>query len=332
MTSPVLRFGTLGAARITPPALLEPAAERDDVTVGVVAARDPARARSFAAEHGIPNVVDDYAAVVGHPDVDAVYVALPASEHREWTIAALEAGKHVLCEKPFANNAAEAAEMARAGADTDLVLCEAFHWRYHPLADRLIEVVRSGELGTIRRATATFTVPITDRSDIRHRLELGGGALMDLGCYPVQWVRAIADGEPEVLSATAETGEPDVDVRLDAELRFPDGVDATIVTGMEEVDTHIELVVEGDAGRMVVQNPLAPQAGHELVVEIDGARRSETVAHTTSYAHQLDAFVAAVRGGPPVVTDAADAVRNMQVIDDVYRAAGLPVRGADRLT
>ena len=166
MTSPVLRFGTLGAARITPPALLAPVAERDDVVVEVVAARDPERAQAFADEHDIGTVVDDYAAVVTHPDVDAVYIALPASEHREWTIAALVAGKQVLCETPFANNATEAADMAAAGARTDLVLCEAFHWRYHPLADRLIEVVRSGELGIVRQVTATFTVPIEDRSDI----------------------------------------------------------------------------------------------------------------------------------------------------------------------
>ncbi len=332
MTSPVLHFGTLGAARITPPALLAPAAERDDVVVEVVAARDPARARAFADEHGIATVVDDYTAVLAHPDVDAVYIALPASEHREWTIAALEAGKHVLCEKPFANNAIEAADMAAAGAGTGLVLCEAFHWRYHPLADRMIEVVRSGEIGAVQELTATFTVPIPDRSDIRHRFELGGGALMDLGCYPVQWCRAVAEGEPEVVSASAEVGEPDVDVRLSAQLRFPGGVEATVITGMEEVERQIDLVVEGDAGRMVVHNPLAPQAGHELVVEVAGERRSETVALTTSYAHQLDAFVEAVRGGPPVLTDAADAVANMSVIDDIYRAAGLPVRGADRLT
>ncbi|MEO1062304.1 MAG: Gfo/Idh/MocA family oxidoreductase [Actinomycetota bacterium] len=331
MTTSALHFGTLGAARITPPALLEPAAQRDDVSVHVVAARDPDRARSFAADHGIGTVVEDYAAVVTHPEVDAVYVALPASEHREWTIAALEAGKHVLCEKPFANNAIEAADMAAAAAGTGLVLCEAFHWRYHPLAHRFLEVVRSGELGTVRRMTAAFTVPIEDRSDIRHRLELGGGALMDLGCYPVQWCRAVADGEPEVISATAEVGEPDVDVRLRAELRFPGGEEAVVVTGMEQVDRQIDLVVEGDAGRMVVQNPLAPQAGHELVVEVGGERRSETVELTTSYAHQLDAFVAAVRGGPPVLTDADDAVANMAVIDAIYRAAGLPVRGAERL-
>ena len=138
-----IRFGVLGAAQITPAALIAPARAVDGVEVVAVAARDRSRAEAFAAEHSIGRVDDDYQALIDDPDIDAVYNPLPMSLHHPWTIAALRAGKHVLCEKPFAANADEAAEMVTVAEEENRVLVEAFHWRYHPLADRLVEVVRS---------------------------------------------------------------------------------------------------------------------------------------------------------------------------------------------
>lgn len=160
-----LRVGVLGAARITPCALLQPAAERADVEVTVVGGRDRARTADFAAEHGIGRAVGSYADVVEDPDVDIVYNPLPIALHHRWTIAALAAGKHVLCEKPLATNAAEADEMVETASKASLVLCEALHCRYHPIATRIAEIVHGGVLGSLVQVASTFTVTI-DPDDI----------------------------------------------------------------------------------------------------------------------------------------------------------------------
>ena len=149
-----VRIGVLGAARIAPAAVIRPARETADAEVVAIAARDRGRADKFAAKHGVPQVLTDYDAVIASPDIDAVYNPLPNGLHARWTDAALEAGKHVLCEKPLTANAAEAEQNAATAARTGLVLMEAFHWRYHPLAKRMVEIVRGGELGALRHVSA----------------------------------------------------------------------------------------------------------------------------------------------------------------------------------
>ena len=141
----VVRIGVLGAARIAPAALLKPAQKVTQAEVVAIAARDRGRAEKFASKHGVPNVFADYTALINAPDVDAIYNPLPNGLHAQWTTAALEAGKHVLCEKPLTANAAEAEHLAAVARRTGLVLMEAFHWRYHPLAQRMVEIVRGGE-------------------------------------------------------------------------------------------------------------------------------------------------------------------------------------------
>ena len=197
-TTPI-RIGILGAASIAPMALIRPARRVPDAVVAAVAARDEARAARFADKHGIARVHPSYAALLADPEPDAIYNPLPNSLHCEWTLRALEAGKHVLCEKPLASNAEEAERMAKAATNAGRVLVEAFHWRYHPLADRMREIVTSGELGPIRHVEASFCVPMIRRGDIRYRWDLGGGATMDLGCYAINMVRTLAGAEPEVV-------------------------------------------------------------------------------------------------------------------------------------
>src|SRR5580692_7831774 len=170
--APLLRIGVLGAARVATYALMEPSRRSARVRVVAVAARDPERARRFAHDHGAGRVEPDYDALVRAADVDAVYVALPASLHGEWTLRALAAGKHVLCEKPFAMNAGEAERMVSAAGAAGRVLVEAFHWRFHPLADRLAAILAGGEIGAIRAIDAGFTAGI-DPGDIRYDLALG---------------------------------------------------------------------------------------------------------------------------------------------------------------
>lgn len=328
-----VRFGILGAARITPAALVYPTEQIRDVELACVAARDRGRAEAFAAEHRIGRVLDDYAAVIA-ADVDAIYVPLPISAHCEWTVRALEAGHHVLCEKAMACNAAEARRMADAARAADRVLMDAFHYRYHPLFRRVVDLVARGAVGRVQRAEGEFRVPHIAAGDIRMDYATGGGALMDLGCYPLHWLRHALGREPEVNAAQAVTGPEQVDVVMAADLRFPATGDLPEVAGRircsmdpEETMTAV-LRIEGDAGTLTVTNPIAPQMGHELrLVNADGDLR-EQIDRTPSYTYQLEAFVAAVRGDTSAnLTDGEDAVHTMTAIDAIYDAAGLRRRG-----
>src|SRR6201999_2616828 len=172
-----LRIGVLGAARIAPSALINPAKDNADVVVTAVAARDGSRARAFAAKHGIPRVHESYEGLLADLDIDAVYNPLPNGLHGKWTRAALDAGKHVLCEKPFTANADEAREIADLAAKSDRVVMEAFHYRYHPLALRTEQIIASGVIGKLTRVEAALCFPLPRFSDIRYNYPLAGGAL-----------------------------------------------------------------------------------------------------------------------------------------------------------
>jgi predicted dehydrogenase len=324
-----LRLGILGAARIAPDALTRPASLSRRAEVVSIAARDPERARRFAEEHGIERFDASYEALVRNPDVDAVYNPLPASLHAEWTLAALEQGKHVLCEKPFACNASEAERMVAAAGRSGRVLLEAFHYRYHPLTDRILEIVAQGVLGAVRRVEAAFCVPIPDQQDIRYDLSLGGGATMDLGCYPLHWSRTVTGAEPTVLRAEAREGPPGIDVAMTAELEFPGDVSCELHCAMA-ADTALQVVlrVTGSEGELIADNPLAPHIGHRLRVLSGGVEETEQVEGRTTYYHQLEAFVAAVLDGQEQPTGGRDAIANMRAIDAIYRAAGMQPRGA----
>lgn len=325
-----LRFGLLGAARIARNGLIDPARRVPGVEVAAIAARDPARAHAFARRYGIPRVHASYAALIADPAVDAIYNPLPNSLHAVWTIRALEAGKHVLCEKPFAANAAEAAQMAAAAESAGRVLMEAFHYRYHPLMARLLAIVQSGELGAIRHLEASMCTLMLRRGDIRLRYELAGGALMDVGCYAVNLVRALAGAEPEVVRAHARLHAPKVDREMQADLRFPGGQTGRITCALRSRRlVNFSARVEGEQGRLVVANPYLPHLYHHLTVQTAAGKRRERLPGDTTYTYQLRAFVAAVRESAPFPTTAADAVANMRVIDAVYQAAGLPLRSTD---
>ena len=218
-----VRIGILGAARIAPTALIKPARGNAEVVVAAVAARDVSNAQAFAAKHGIARVHDSYEALLADPDLDAIYNPLPIGLHGRWTRAALTAGKHVLCEKPFTANAAEAREVAELAAKSGRVVMEAFHYRYHPCASRVDEIIASGELGKLKRVEAEWCFWMPKSSDNRYNYALGGGALMDLGCYAVDMVRRFGGSTPEVVSAQAKLRGPQVDRVMTAELRFAGG-------------------------------------------------------------------------------------------------------------
>jgi predicted dehydrogenase len=327
-----IRLGVLAASRIAEQAAAQPALLVDGLDITAVAARDVGRARDAADKWGAGHAYGSYRELVDSPEVDAIYVATPASLHREWAIAAIEAGKHVLCEKPFAANADDARRIAVvAGARPDVVVMEAYHWRYHPYVGQMREVIDSGVLGDVVRVEAAFDVPGGEipRDDIRWILALGGGSTMDLGCYPIQWVRWAVGADPEVVSAEADCPVPEVDGMLAAELRWPNGVSGRISSSMEAATFAAWLRVEGTAGTMVAGNPLAPQfGGATLTVETAAGTRTIEADTSTTYFHQLVAFRDAITVGTPFPTTAEDGVRTMAVIDACYRAAGLAPRPA----
>jgi len=329
---PPLRIGVLGAARIVPTALLTPARSVPEVVVAAIAARDPRRARVFATTHRIPRALESYDELIDDPDIDAIYNPLPNGLHCAWTIRALEAGKHVLCEKPLASNAAEAEEMATAAERAGRVLMEAFHWRYHPLAARMLSIVTDGTLGRIQRIETNMCVPLPLPGNIRYDYELGGGAMMDTGCYAVSMLRHLAGAEPDVTHAEARLSSPKVDRCMNADVTFADGRTGRVRCSMLSWTLFdISARVVGDRGEMRVFNPVAPQFYHRLTVRTAEGKRVEHVPGRSTYEHQLRAFADCVTNGTPVLTSARDGVANMHVIDRIYEKAGLPLRGSPKM-
>ena len=323
-----VRIGILGAARIAPAAVIKPARNIGEAEIGAVAARDRNRAEAFASKHGIPNVRDSYAALVADPDLDAIYNPLPNGLHAQWTIAALEAGKHVLCEKPFTANAQEAEAVAAVAARTGLVVMEAFHYRYHPLARRVLEIVESGELGTLRHVETALCFPLPKFSDIRYQYDLAGGATMDVGTYTVHMARVFGLEEPSVVSAHAKLRTPDVDRAMRAELSFPSGHTGRITCSMWSrwlIRTALRVV--GERGEIRVVNPTAPQLWSRTRVKSGGQARTEHFPRRPTYEYQLDAFCAAVLRGEPTLTPPEDSIANMRILDAIYLAAGMQPRG-----
>jgi predicted dehydrogenase len=317
-----IRIGILGAAKIAPPVVIHPSRDNPDFEVVAVAARDPERAKAYAAEHNIAVVAKDYDALVRLREVDLVYNALPPGGHAQWTIAALEAGKHVLCEKPFAMNAAQVARMNAAAARTGKTLVEAFHYRHHAVMQRAVAILRSGELGRVLGAEASFEVPIPYREgELRWTREQGGGALMDLGCYPVHCLRSALGGEPKVLEASC-TMEHDVDVSTEAALDFG-GVPAALSTSMKPERFGATLRVTTENGSLEILNFVAPQLGCRFTVTVDGAAREEPTAGPATYVAQLaELGDVLVRGKTPLISH-ADSLGNVAAIDAIYAAAGV---------
>jgi predicted dehydrogenase len=319
-TSP-LRIGLIAASKIAVTAVIAPAKDRDDVAITAVAARDTARARTYAEAHGIDGVADDYAALIARDDVDVVYVGNPISGHAEWTIRALEAGKAVLCEKAFALKAAEARAMVAAAKAADRPLLEAFHYRFHNVIRRAEAIVRSGELGRLTQARATFDVSIPYSADeIRWRADQGGGALGDLGSYPAHALRTLIGAEPEVTGARIEMREG-VDATTSAELRFPGDLPATLGCSMVAERFEASLTLTGEDGQLSIRNFVGPQMGCSFRVRIGEETRSEPIDGPTTYAAQLEHLVEVMRDGAKPLTGGDDAIANLTLMDAIRAAA-----------
>ncbi|WP_137147327.1 Gfo/Idh/MocA family protein [Mycolicibacterium sp. CR10] len=318
-----LRIGVLGASRIAESAIVGPAQELGHRLVAV-AARDPQRATLFAEKYGVERVLPSYQDVVTDPEVDVVYNPLANSLHAPWNLAAVAAGKPVLTEKPFARNREEARRVAAAAGAAGVTVMEGFHYLFHPVTRRALELAGDGTLGELIRVEVRMGMPTPQPGDPRWSLELAGGALMDLGCYGLHIMRRF--GVPSVVRATAGLHSPDVDAWCDVELEFPSGATGLSTHTMVADEYSFTLRVVGTKGEAFVHDFIKPNDDDRVTIRTDDGTTVEHLGKRTSYTYQLEAFAAHVQRGEPVPLDTDDAVANMALIDDAYRAAGMPPR------
>lgn len=315
----MLRVGIIGAARVATYAMIAPSRARGDVVVTAVAARDPVRARAYAATHGIARVHDSYAALAADPEIDLVYVATPPVAHLAHARLGIAAGKPVLVEKPFTMDVAEAETLMREAAAAGVPVFEAMHSRHHaiwPLVAGLLP-----RLGRLRQLDAVFDVAVSSAADeFRWDAALGGGALMDLGIYPLAWVRAVA-GEPLAATGATMACQRGADARFAATLSLPGGVIASVAADMT-APRRAQLVITGDTGRLVIDNPLAPQLGHAITLTTIAGTETFRAEGPGSYDAQLAAVVATLRDGAAFPLADDDALQSMRAIALVRVAAG----------
>jgi len=313
-----LRLGLLSTANINGK-LLGGARAAEGVEVVAVASRDAARAETYAVEHGLARAHASYEALLADPDVDAVYVSLPNSLHVPWSVRALRAGKHVLCEKPLTRRPEDAQAVFDEAEQAGRVLAEGFMWRHHQQAQRLRELVRDRVVGNLRLVRAAFSFHGIQRAgDVRLQQALDGGGLMDVGCYCVSAMRLLA-GEPERVSGRQMIGGDGVDVRFAGTLSFPGAVLGAFDCGLDVVDRS-ELEVVGDAGTIFLADPWHSRETRIEVRRPEGTEVIE-IPRRDPYACELEDFAAAVRGERPHPFGREDAVGQARTIAALYRSA-----------
>ena len=321
-----VRFGLLSTARINDE-ILQGAAPSNAVEVVAVGSRDQARAEAYATEKGIPRAYGSYEELLTDPEVDAIYNSLPNSMHVPWTLRALEAGKHVLCEKPMGRRSAEVERAFDAAEGAGLIVMEAFMYRHHPQTKKLRELVVGGAIGEVRKIRSHFTFLLEDESDLRMRPELDGGSLMDLGCYCVSGSRLIA-GEPESVEGTQVLSETGVDLRFSRTLRFAAGIEAEFECGFDAPRSS-QLEVEGTNGSALVRDPWGCSE-HAIELRRNCQTARVEVEDLDRYRLQLENFAAAIEGTEEPLLGRADALGQAWTIEALYRSAetGTPVAPA----
>ena len=307
-----MRLGLLSTADINA-ALL--GAIPDGVEITAVASRDGARAQAYASEHGIERAHGSYEDLLADDELDAVYISLPNGMHHEWTLSAIEAGKHVLVEKPYSRRAAEAEEAWDAAERAGVLVMEAFMWRHHPQAAKARELVQSGAIGRLREVRTTFSFPLFDHANVRMVAELDGGALMDVGCYCVSGARLLG-GEPERVFGEQVTGPTGVDVDFYGTLRFPNDVVAVFDASFT-LPKRQRLEAVGEEGTLVVEAPWRSDWGGRVLV--DGEQID--VPDENPYGLELTNFAAAIAGESEQLLGRDDAVAQARVIEALYRSA-----------
>ena len=321
MTASQLRWGVISTSNIGR-AAVNPAiqASRNGKLVAV-ASREEERARHFAEKWQIPAHFGSYDALLDDGSIDAVYIPLPNSMHREWTIRATERGKHVLCEKPLALDAAECGEMQAAADANGVKLMEAFMYRFHPRTERVVEMVRAGAVGDLKMITSAFTFRLKNPENIRLNPELGGGSLMDVGCYCVNVSRTIAGAEPVEVQALARQSSSGVDEQMVGTLRFGDGVLAQFDCALT-MERRESYQVAGTDAYLTVPAAFLPGTDDVVIEENRGG--GETAEHSVAgddeYRLMVEHFADCVLNDRPLRYTAEEAARNMRVIGALYES------------
>jgi len=311
------RWGILSTARIAEK-VIDGARVAEDASIVAVGSRDLTRAREFADQHGIETAYGSYEELLAADDVDAIYVPLPNSLHVEWTIKALQAGKHVLCEKPMARSPEPVEEAFDVADQAGRVLMEAFMWRFHVQTEELVRLVREGAVGELRVIRAAFGFNLPWMENVRWDPALEGGALMDVGCYCVSAMRLLA-GEPERVSGE-QVLHNGVDARFAGTLRFDGDVLGTFDCGMD-VHRRNQLEIVGSEGTIFVPSPWQTPLGPLIVLTRDGEPEEIRPEHVDPYGRELEAMAQAIATGEPPRLGRADAVGQARTIQALYRAA-----------
>ena len=337
-----LRWGVLSTANIGRAAVIPAIQHSENGEVVAVASRDEQKGRDFAARAGIGRSYGSYEALLAASDIDAVYISLPNSLHHEWSIKAAEAGKHILCEKPLALSAAECEQMESAARRHHVVLMEAFMYRFHPQTERVIALLREGALGEVRLIHSAFTFRVSNPANIRLQAELGGGSLMDVGCYCVNLSRTLAGAQPHVaraavrnpvgvvladlepieVQATANWGPSGVDAQMAGCLRYENGLLATFDCALT-LERREYYEVGGAEGSLLVPAAFLPGTG-DTTIRLRQGRKGESVLSiggVDEYRLMVEHFADCVLHGTPLRYEPSEAAANMRVIEALYRSA-----------
>jgi len=323
MAKQKLRWGVISTSNIGRAAVNPAIRASGNGELLAIASRSESKAREFAEKMDVPTYYGAYEALLDDERIDAVYIPLPNSLHREWTVKAAEKGKHILCEKPLALNAAECNEMDAAARASGVKLMEAFMYRFHPQTEKVLEMVRSGVVGDLRMIRSAFTFRVTKPDNIRLRPDLGGGALMDVGCYCVNISRTVVGLEPVEVQAFAQSGSSGVDEQMAGTLRFPNGVLAQFDCALT-MERREEYEVAGTDAYLRVPAAFLPGIGDTVIYEHRG--RGDVIEHRVAgvdeYRLMVEHFADCVLNDRPLRYTAAEAAQNMRVIESLYRGVG----------
>ncbi len=321
-----LRFGMLSTANIGRKVVAPAIVAASGCELVAIGSRSAERARQVAAELGAPRAHGSYQALLDDPDVDAVYIPLPNSLHAPWTVRAARAGKHVLCEKPLALDADECRSMQAAADEAGVVLMEAFMYRFHPRTEALVSLCAGGGLGAIRLLRSTFTFHVRDPADIRLDAALGGGSVMDVGCYCVNAVRTVLADEPVAVQSTARWSGSGpgagVDLGMTGTLMFAGGVAAQFASALD-VQREEVLQVVGTEGRVTLEGAFLPgtEPTQLVVVRPDGSRDAWDFDGVDEYRLMVEHFASCVREGRRPRYDAGEAAANARAIGALLASA-----------
>ena len=314
-----LRWGLLGTARINR-ALIPVLQAAPRHSLETVASRAIDRAQAYAAEWNIPRATGSYEALLADSTVDAIYISLPNSLHAEWTIRALDAGKHVLCEKPLALTVDDVDRIAEAAARSARIAAEAFMYRSHPLTAAAESVVRDGHLGTVRVIRGAFTFPLTRERDIRLDAGLGGGSLWDVGCYPVSYSCMLIGEAPIDVIGWQELSPGGIDLAFTGMLRFSNDVVAQFDAGFRAA-FRAEMEIVGTDGSLRVERAFKGGPESRLLLTRGDATVTVPFEPDASYTGEVDDFAAAALDGQPQRVTLAESRRTVDVICRLYRSA-----------